>query len=254
MNRPGQVWLIGAGPGDPDLLTLRAARALGRADVVIIDHLVSPAVLLHARPGVEVIDAGKQGGKACIAQEQINRLLVARARAGQHVARLKGGDPFVFGRGAEEAEALIDAGLAWEVIPGISSGVAAPAYAGIPLLHRDYASSVAFVSGHDGRTGEAVACVADTVVIFMCAATIVPIARELIARGRDAATPVALVHDGTLPSQSVRVGTLAELAACPDVFEPPLLAVVGAVARLAGRLHWFGAPPAPLAPALRRLG
>ena len=253
MIRPGKVWLIGAGPGDPELLTLRAARALGKADVVVIDHLVSPAVLEHARPGVLVIDVGKQGGKPCIAQDQINRLLVARARAGQAVARLKGGDPFVFGRGAEEAEALTLAGLEWEVVPGISSGIAAPAYAGIPLLHRDHASSAAFISGHAGRLGDSLDCSADTLVIFMCAATIAPIARELIGRGRPASTKVALIHDGTLPTQSVRVGTLAELASCQEQFEPPLLAVIGAVAGLASELHWFGAAPLPLPRPLRRL-
>jgi uroporphyrin-III C-methyltransferase len=255
MTRPGRVWLIGAGPGDPELLTVRAARALGQADVVVIDHLVSRAVLdHHARPYVEVIDAGKQGGKPCIAQEQINRILVSRARAGQAVARLKGGDPFVFGRGAEEAEALIEAGIEWEVIPGVSSGIAAPAYAGIPLLHRDHASSVAFISGHAGRAADALDCTAETLVIFMCASTIVQLARELIGRGRPARTKVALIRNGTLPTQSVRVGTLEELAACPEAFDSPLIAVVGEVAGLAGGLHWFGAAPQPLTPPLRRLG
>ena len=250
----GKVWLIGAGPGDPELLTLRAARALGEADVIVIDHLVQPAVLVHARAGVELIDAGKQGGRASISQEQINRILIARARAGQRVARLKGGDPFVFGRGAEEAEALIEAGLEWEVIPGVSSGIGALAYAGIPLLHRDHASSVAFVSGHAGRRAGALDCRADTLVVFMCAATICEIARELIGRGRAGSTPVALIRNGTLPSQEVRTGTLASLAACPEPFEAPLIAVVGAVAALAEGLHWFGAAPEPLAEPLREVG
>ena len=255
MIPPGRVWLIGAGPGDPELLTLRAVRALGQADVVVVDHLVSPAALEHAGPFAEVIDAGKQGGKPCIAQEQINRVLISRARAGQSVARLKGGDPFVFGRGAEEAEALTLAGIPWEVIPGVSSGIAAPAYAGIPLLHRDHASSVAFVSGHAGRAGDALESGADTLVVFMCAATIVQIARELIGRGRPGCTKVALIQNGTLPTQSVRVGTLEELAAWAGRFEPPLIAVVGEVAGLADGLHWFGAAPLPLMPAppLRRL-
>ena len=254
MTAPGKVWLIGAGPGDPDLLTLRAARALGEADVIVIDHLVQPALLSHARPDAEVFFAGKQGGRPCIAQEQINRVLVSRALAGQNVARLKGGDPFVFGRGAEEAEALIAEGIPWEVIPGISSGIAAPAYAGIPLLHRDYASSVAFVSGHAGRASDALDCRADTLVIFMCAATIVQIARELIARGRPGATKVALIHSGTLPDQEVRAGTLAQLAACPETFEAPLIAVVGEVVGLSVRLRWFGDAPLPFETPLRRLG
>ena len=250
----GKVWLIGAGPGDPELITLRAVRALGEADVIVIDHLVNRAVLSHARPAALVIDAGKQGGQKCIGQEQINHLLIAQARAGRRVARLKGGDPFVFGRGAEEAEALIDAGIAWEVIPGVSSGIGALAYAGIPLLHRDHAHSVAFVSGHPGRDAAALDCGADTLVIFMCAATLSQIARELIERGRPGTTKVALVRNGTLPEQEVRVGTLAALAACPEKFQAPLVAVVGAVAGLAGPLHWFGAEPQPLAPPLREVG
>ena len=254
MTAPGKVWLIGAGPGDPDLLTLRAARALGEADAIVIDHLVHPSLLSHARKGAVVIDAGKQAGRPCIAQEQINRLLVARARAGQAVARLKGGDPFVFGRGAEEAEALIAAGIDWEVIPGVSSGIAAPAYAGIPLLHRDHASSVAFVSGHAGRARGVLDCRADTLVIFMCAATIVEIARELVARGRPGATKVALIRSGTLAGQEVHVGTLAELAACPATFEPPLIAVVGEVVGLSAKLRWFGSPPLPFEEPLRRSG
>lgn len=254
VERAGKVWLIGAGPGDPELLTVRAARALADADVVVVDHLVQEAALAHARPGVEVVHAGKQGGKPCIAQEQINCLLVGRARAGQRVARLKGGDPFVFGRGAEEAEALIAAGIDWEVIPGISAGIAVPAYAGIPLLHRRYASSVAFVTGHTVREGMELGGGAETLVVFMCAATIVRIARALLARGRPPGTKVALIRDGTLPGQEVRVGTLGELAASAESFAAPLIAVVGEVAGLAARLHWFGAPPVPLSPPLRRLG
>ncbi|GAC1545602.1 MAG: hypothetical protein NVS2B9_12800 [Myxococcales bacterium] len=176
-----------------------------------------------------------------------------RARAGQQVARLKSGDPFVFGRGAEEAEALIAAGLDWEVVPGISAGIAAPAYAGIPLLHRQHASSVAFVTGHAHGSGMTLGEDADTLVIFMCAATIVPIARALIQRGRLPTTPVALIRNGTLPAQDVRVGTLDELAACTESFSPPLIAVVGEVARLAQGLHWFGAPPRPLSRPMRRM-
>lgn len=250
----GKVWLIGAGPGDPELLTLRAVRALGEADVVVIDHLVSREVLVHARAGAEIVAAGKEGGKPCIAQEQINGLLVSRALLGQKVARLKGGDPFIFGRGAEEAQALVAAGIPWEVVPGISSGVAAAAYAGVPLLHRDHARSVAFVSGHAGRGSAGLDSRADTLVVFMCAATIVEIARELVARGKPPGTSVALIRSGTLPAQEVRTGTLAELAACPARFEGPLIAVIGAVGALAGQLHWFGAPPMPLEGPLRRSG
>ena len=247
---PGKVWLIGAGPGDPELLTLRAARALREADAIVVDRLVAPAVLEHARPDAEVIEAGKQGGRPCISQERINRLLVDRAQAGQRVARLKGGDPFMFGRGAEEAQALVAAGVAWEVIPGVSAGIAAPAYAGIPLLHRDHASSVLFLTGHAGRDRTAFGCDADTLVVFMCAATIVEIARELLAFGRPGSTPVALIRNGTSTSQEVRAGTLAALAACPrPPLAGPLLAVVGEVVRLSCELRWFGEPAQPLATA-----
>jgi len=256
-QRPGKVWLIGAGPGDPELLTLRAVRALGEADAIIVDHLVNRAVLVHARPGAEVIDAGKEGGKPCIAQEQINRLLLEHARAGQAVARLKGGDPFVFGRGGEEAQALVAAGIEWEVIPGVSAGIAAPAYAGIPLLHRNHASSAAFIAGHGVHARTALHCNADTLVVFMCAATIAGIAEELIARGRPRGTPVALIRHGTLPRQEVRIGTLGALARCAEPPLPaPLIAVIGVVASLARELRWFGPDPVPLprsAGAARRL-
>jgi uroporphyrin-III C-methyltransferase len=243
----GTVWLVGAGPGDPDLLTLRAARVLNEADVVLVDRLVHRCVLAHVRRGAEVIDVGKEGGHRCIAQEEINRMLIARAREGLAVVRLKGGDPFVFGRGAEEAEALIEAGIEWEVVPGISSGIAAAAYAGIPLLHRDHASSVAFVSGHAGRRSAALDCGADTLVIFMCAATIREIARELVLGGRRAETPVALIRSGTLETQEVWTGTLGELLKTRSQFGTPLLAIVGPVAALSDRLHWFGAAARKLA-------
>jgi uroporphyrin-III C-methyltransferase len=244
---PGKVWLVGAGPGDPELLTLRAARLLGEADAIVFDHLVNPALLEHARPDAERVDAGKECGKHRMEQEQINALLVQRARRGQRVVRLKGGDPFVFGRGGEEAQALTRAGVPWEVVPGISAGVAAAAYAGIPLLHRQHASSAAFVSGHAGRASAGLDCGADTLVVFMCARTIVEIADELIARGRPPETPVALIRDGTLPAQRIWTGTLRALAARePRSLAAPLLAVIGQVASLARELAWHGEAPRPL--------
>src|SRR5215471_10417849 len=186
-NKIGKVYLIGAGPGDPKLLTIRAAEALAQSDVIVYDYLVNPEVLVHSRRGATLIFAGKRAGEHSLTQSEINRILIDKALSGLIVARLKGGDPFIFGRGGEEAEALVDAGIPWEVIPGVSSGLAAAAYAGIPLTHRDHASSVAFITGHDGggktRNGidwSAAAMAADTLVIFMCASTIGRIAGELI--------------------------------------------------------------------------
>ena len=147
----GKVYLIGAGPGDPELLTLKAAEAIGVSDVIVYDYLVNPEVLAHSRRDAELLYAGKRAGEPSISQAQINSLLIERALEGQVVARLKGGDPFVFGRGGEEAEALVEAGVEWEIIPGVSSGIAAAAYAGIPLTHRNHSSSVAFITGHDAR-------------------------------------------------------------------------------------------------------
>lgn len=249
----GKVYLIGAGPGDPKLLTLKAAEAIRASDVIVYDYLVNPEVLAHSRRNAELIDAGKRAGQPSISQTDINRLLIERARQGQIVARLKGGDPFVFGRGGEEAEALVEAGIEWEVIPGVSSGVAAAAYAGIPLTHRGYSSSVAFITGHDARDGSrqsvdwsSAAHSADTLVIFMCAETIRGIARELVTAGRAESTPVAIIRWGTYEHQEVYSGTLEDLIAMDEQdqgsFEiaPPAIAIVGAVAALAPKLHWFG--------------
>lgn len=248
----GKVFLIGAGPGDPKLLTLRGAEVLRQADAILIDHLVNRELLSLARRDAEVIDVGKLAGGRGPQQRVINELLVARARAGQLVARLKGGDPFVFGRGGEEAEALADAEVEWEVVPGVSSGIAAAAYAGIPLLHRRLASSVAFASGHEpSRLGQVAA---ETLVIFMCGATIGAIAGELIARGREPSTPVALVRWGTRLEQQVFRGTLAEVAELGATrVESPVLAVIGKVVSLADRLRWFGGAPQPIS-ACRRIG
>jgi uroporphyrin-III C-methyltransferase len=248
---PGRVYLIGAGPGDPKLLTIKAAEAIGASDVIVYDYLVNPEVLAHSRRDAELIYAGKRAGEPSIAQADINRLLIERAATGQVVARLKGGDPFVFGRGGEEAEALVEAGIDWEIIPGVSSGVAAAAYAGIPLTHRDHSSSVTFITGHDARGSNKqavdwsiLAHSADTLVIFMCAETISSIARELIAAGHAPSTPIAIVRWGTYQHQEVYSGTLDELIAADEYgglrIEPPAIAIVGEVAALGTKLNWFG--------------
>jgi uroporphyrin-III C-methyltransferase len=234
-------------------VTLRAVRALGRSELVLVDHLVNPEILVHAPAVAEIRSVGKCRGSHSLPQKEINRLLVDGARSGRVVARLKGGDPFVFGRGGEEAEALVEAGIDWEVVPGVSSGVAAAAYAGIPLLHREWASSVAFIAGHPGADRDQLAADADTLVVFMCGSTIVEIARALLARGRSLATPVALIHAGTTPRQQVYLGSLGELARLSSLALPsPALAVVGDVAALARKLSWAGPAPLPLHAAPRR--
>lgn len=261
-GKSGKVVLIGAGPGDPKLLTIKAAEAIGASDVIVYDYLVNPEVLMHARRDVELIYVGKRAGEPYTSQAEINSILIGRARLGRTVARLKGGDPFVFGRGGEEAEALAQAGVEWEVIPGISSGVAAAAYAGIPLTHRDHASSVAFITGHEGRdkaNGQVdwkmAANTADTLVIFMCAETISKIARDLIAGHRAPSTPIAIIRWGTYEHQEIYSGTLEDIAETPDgpvsraVIRPPAIAIVGDVVSLKDKLHWFGQSAFELAPA-----
>jgi uroporphyrin-III C-methyltransferase len=251
-QQTGKVYLIGAGPGDPKLLTIKAAEAIAAADVIVYDYLVNPEILAHARRGAELIYAGKRAGEPSATQADINRILINQAHSGHIVARLKGGDPFIFGRGGEEAEALVDAGIAWEIIPGISAGVAAAAYAGIPLTHRGYASSVAFITGHDNPQKHrhaidwsVAAKAAETLVIFMCAETIVKIARHLVVNGRPAHTPIAIIRWGTYAHQEVYSGTLADLVMNDSELdaikiEPPAIAVVGDVVSLREKLHWFG--------------
>ena len=244
----GRVYLIGAGPGDPKLLTLKAADALAASDVVVYDYLVNPEVLAHTRRGAELIYAGKRAGEHSLSQQAINELLIDRASRGSVVARLKGGDPFIFGRGGEEAEALVEAGIRWEVIPGISSGVAAAAYAGIPLTHRGCASSVAFITAHeadDRQVDLRAAAHADTIVIFMCGAAIARIAGGLIAMGRSPSTPIAVIRWGTYQHQEIYTGALEDIACGDDAgialkIKPPAIAIVGDVVSLETKLHWFG--------------
>jgi uroporphyrinogen III methyltransferase/synthase len=240
----GTVYLVGAGPGDPGLLTVRAAEVLGLADVVVHDRLAEPSLLDLAPPGAERINVGKTPGSP-VDQDGINRLLVERARAGLRVIRLKGGDPFVFGRGGEEALALQEAGVPFEVVPGITSAIAAPAYAGVPVTHRGRSTSFSVVTGHsrhavDVETNwEALAAVGGTIVVLMGVAHRGEIARRLMAGGLDPATPVLAVRWGTRPEQVTARTTLAGLETTP--LEPPVTLVVGQVAAL--DLAWFERRP-----------
>jgi uroporphyrin-III C-methyltransferase len=235
----GAVFLVGAGPGDPDLLTVRGLRCLQRADVVVYDRLLDPRLLEEAPGHARRIYAGKSPGRHALRQEEINALLVRHARAGRTVVRLKGGDPFVFGRGGEEALACIAAGIPWEVVPGVTSAVAVPARAGIPLTHRGVAAGFAVITGHAaGEDGDAHDWAAlariDTLIVLMGAAHLAEIAALLIAHGRPADTPAAAIERGTLPSERVLEGTLATL---PEIasragLESPATLVVGEVVRL----------------------
>ncbi len=235
----GKVWLIGAGPGDPELLTLKAVRALGEADVILVDDLVHPAILDHARPGARRIAVGKRGGCRSTPQAFIEKLMVRLARRGQVVARVKGGDPFVFGRGGEELLALRAAGIEVEVVSGITAGIAAPAAIGVPVTHRSVARGVAFVTGHtrDGVAPDwsALAQSGLTLVVYMGVATLPDIVAGLAAGGMALDTPAAAVQSGTLTAQREVVTTLGALAgavACAGIGSPAVL-VIGEVVRLA---------------------
>ncbi len=243
---PGRVALVGAGPGDPELLTLRAARLIGEAEVLVIDHLVGEGVLELARPSTERIYVGKESGHHTLPQEDINQLLVRLATAGRRVVRLKGGDPYIFGRGGEELEALVAAGVAFEVVPGITAACGVAAYAGIPLTHRDHAQSVVFATGHrrDGASAldwTALARPHQTAVIYMGVGQLAAHCTALVTHGRAAHTPAALVENGTTPHQRVVTGTLETLPdrALEAGIRPPALLIVGEVVSLAGKLDWF---------------
>ena len=217
--RPGVAYLVGAGPGDAGLMTARSLELIASADVILYDRLIPAGALDGARPDAELVYVGKAPGAVAMEQERIGAELVARAREGRSVVRLKGGDPFVFGRGGEEAEALAAAGLPFEVVPGVTSGVAAPAYAGIPVTHRDDASAVAFVTGHEdpdkaetALDWEALGRFPGTLILYMGVRNLSEIARRLAVAGRDGAEPAAAIERGTLPGQRVVVATLATLA------------------------------------------
>lgn len=241
-GRPGKVYLVGAGPGDPGLITVKGLHCLRRADVIVYDRLVSENLLDEAQPGAELIYAGKAPRQHALAQHQINALLVARARASKTVVRLKGGDPFVFGRGGEEAEACAAAGVAWEIVPGVSSAVGVPGWAGIPVTHRGVAGAFAVVTAHRADAGADAAddvdwsalTRIDTLVILMGVERLSHIVALLIAHGRPPATPVAVIENGTLPSQRVTTGPLASIAqrASERDVQSPATIVVGDVVAL----------------------
>jgi uroporphyrin-III C-methyltransferase/precorrin-2 dehydrogenase/sirohydrochlorin ferrochelatase len=246
----GRVVLVGAGPGDPGLLTLKALRALNQADVILHDRLVSTEVLALARRDAQFIEVGKSGSGHSTSQDAIHALLLAHARAGRRVVRLKGGDPFVFGRGGEELEFLRAHGVPYEVVPGITAALACAAYAGVPLTHRDHAQSVRFVTAHcrdsfDTLDWRTLARERQTLAVYMGVAGLGTLRDKLIAHGRAAATPFALVENGSRASQRVVTGTLDQLpdAANAHTVRSPALLILGEVAALAETLHWHGAPP-----------
>jgi len=242
----GTVYLIGAGPGDPELLTLRAAGLLAKAEVVVYDNLVATAILDLAPAGAERIYAGKERGNHALPQEDLNLLLVQQAQAGKIVVRLKGGDPYIFGRGGEEVETLVAHGVPFEVVPGITAAAGVAAYAGIPLTHRNYAQACVFVTGHlkDGSMAldwVGLARPRQTVVIYMGLHGLPTLCRELIAHGLPGDWPAAIVQQGTTANQRTVTGTLAtlpELAAAARVKAPTLI-IVGEVVRLRKKLNWF---------------
>lgn len=255
----GEVALVGAGPGDPGLLTLRALRALQNADVILYDRLVSAEVLDLARRDAERIDVGKAAGKARVPQEEINALLVKLAKEGKRVCRLKGGDPFIFGRGGEELEVLAAEGIRFEVVPGVTAAAGCAAYAGIPLTHRDYAQALTFVTGHCKGEAGTVADSVDwaalsrpghTVVFYMGLNQLENIVARLLEHGAPATRAAALVEQGTRPSQRVVTATLSDLVrkAAEARVESPALLIVGEVARLHEALHWFNARCVEVAP------
>jgi uroporphyrin-III C-methyltransferase len=242
----GKVWLVGAGPGDPDLLTVKAARVLASARLVLYDHLAGAPVLSLVPAGARRICVGKRDRRHTMAQEEINALLVRLAAAGHEVVRLKGGDPYVFGRGGEEAMALAEAGIPFEVVPGITSAQGMGAYAGIPLTHRDHASSVVFATGHIREGGvapdwTALARPRQTVVVYMGLGNLPVICRELVAHGLPPDTPAAVVEQATTPGQRVVTGTLLTLPTLARAQEvaAPALVVVGEVVRLHEPLGWY---------------
>jgi uroporphyrinogen III methyltransferase / synthase len=252
MTAKAKVYLVGAGPGDAGLITVRGLECIQIADVIVYDNLVNAALLKHARPDAEIIFAGKMPKKHTLTQEEINALLVEKAREGKIVTRLKGGDPFVFGRGGEEAEELRKAGVEFEVVPGISSAIAAPAYAGIPVTHRAVATAFMVITGHEDPTKEetqvdwaGVAKFFGTRVILMGVERIGKIAEELMRHGAAPETPVAMVHRGTTGQQQTIQGTLATIAdvATKAGFQPPGVTVIGEVARLREKLNWFERRP-----------
>jgi len=242
----GKVWLVGAGPGDPDLLTVKAARLIAQADALVYDHLIGEGIIDLARPDARRIYAGKQASKHTLPQEAINHLLVDLARQGLSVVRLKGGDPFIFGRGGEELETLVASCIPFEVVPGVTAAAGCAAYSGFPLTHRDHAQSVTFVTGHlrDGTVNldwPALARPRQTVVFYMGIGAAASICTQMIDHGLPETTPAAVIRNGTLPSQQVLLATLGTLPQriAEIGITPPALIVVGSVVNLHDKLDWF---------------
>lgn len=246
----GKVYLVGAGPGDPGLLTIKGLECIRRADVIVYDRLVHPSLLCHASPDAELIYVGKASSAHTMKQEDINQLLVDKAKEGKTVVRLKGGDPYVFGRGGEEAEVLVENGIEFEEVPGITSAIAAPAYAGIPVTHRDFCSALGIVTGHEkGEESrikwDKIATGLDTAVFLMGVENLPNIVASLVENGRDPSTPVALVRWGTRPEQETLVGTLADIVEKVRTtgFKSPAVTIVGDVVTLREKLRWFDNRP-----------
>jgi len=248
----GKVYLIGAGPGDPGLITVKGLEFVKKADVIIYDYLANERLLDQRRPDAELIYVGKQGGRHTLPQDEINSLIVKKAREGKTIARLKGGDPFIFGRGGEEAEELADNNIPFEIVPGVTAATAVPTYAGIPLTHRDFTASVAFVTGHEDPTKpeskvhwDKISTGIGTLVFFMGMKNLQNIVDNLISHGRAPETPIALVQWGTRTDQKVVVGTLKDII--PRVKEamlgPPAIIIVGEVVNLRKKLNWYESKP-----------
>lgn len=243
----GKIWLVGAGPGDPDLITVKGLNAIKQADVILYDRLISMELLDHAKTGTELIFCGKLPDRHFVQQENINELLVQHAKEGKQVVRLKGGDPYVFGRGGEEAAYAVRHGIEFEVIPGITSGIAAPAYAGIPVTHRDHGASFAIVTGHR-KTGAdeelkwaSLAKGIDTIAIYMGVKNLPYIQEQLIKHGKPRETPAALIHWGTTEKQQTVTGILANIdkVAREEGVTNPSMIIVGEVVKMRDQLGWF---------------
>ena len=242
----GMVYIVGGGPGDPGLITVKGLECLRHADVVLYDRLIAPELLLEAPPRAELIDVGKEPKRHRRSQDEINALLIEKAREGKIVVRLKGGDPFVFGRGGEECQALAQAGIHYEVVPGVSSAIAVPAYAGIPVTQRGVTTAFTVVAGHTGSADSNVDWAAisriGTIVFLMGVEHLPEIVPQLIAHGRSSDTPAALIQEGTTRNQCIVTGTLADIVEKGREVRPPAVLIVGEVVSLQEQLSWF-APP-----------
>ena len=246
-DKTGKVFIVGAGPGDPDLITVKAMKCLEQADVILYDRLVNPVLLKYGKADTEIIYCGKEPGNHCVSQDAINQFLIEKAFAGKTVVRLKGGDPFIFGRGGEEAEVLVQNGIDFEVVPGVTSGISAPAYAGIPVTHRDMSRSIAMVTGHclSGKPNnirwDHLAHGVDTLVIYMGIKHLPFICNQLQTAGKHSQTPIAVIEQGTTANQRTVGGTLETIVKVVkenDIMNPAII-VIGEVVKLSEKLSWF---------------